>query len=359
MDPSNADLITIGFDAVPNLLSGSVDAAPRFWSSEAVALELEGEVPVVFRPDEYGAPPYPSWFSSPPGAPSRGGVRCSPSSPGRSGGAICSPSTTLMPPWPISRLLLMGWTPPLLAPSSTRWRRTSSDRMVAMARSPKTDRRLSGWAAEVGWSRRCSTIWSTLRSCRQPLPGLMSAPFARASRHRKEPSRYSTGSISSLREDSSSHPRAQRMRQIDHVRHRRRPRGVFVGEVLIDGDPERRAGRCGYMPQRDLLMPWKTVGDNVAVGRVAKGIPRHQARSEAVGVLSRFGLGDFAGLYPRMLSGGMRQRGCTGPHLPGGQRPAPARRALWRGSTASPGCGCSRGCSTCGGRPSRQSCSSP
>jgi ABC-type nitrate/sulfonate/bicarbonate transport system ATPase subunit len=80
------------------------------------------------------------------------------------------------------------------------------------------------------------------------------------------------------------------------------------GEVLIDGDPERRAGRCGYMPQRDLLMPWKTVGDNVAVGRVAKGIPRHQARSEAVLVLSRFGLGDFAGLYPRMLSGGMRQR---------------------------------------------------
>ncbi len=59
VDPSNADLITIGFDAVPNLLSGSVDAAFGFWSSEAVALELEGEVPVVFRPDEYGAPPYP------------------------------------------------------------------------------------------------------------------------------------------------------------------------------------------------------------------------------------------------------------------------------------------------------------
>ena len=80
------------------------------------------------------------------------------------------------------------------------------------------------------------------------------------------------------------------------------------GEVLIDGDADRRAGRCGYMPQKDLLMPWKTVVDNVAVGKVAKGEARHQARSEASAVLSRFGLSDFADLYPRMLSGGMRQR---------------------------------------------------
>ena len=80
------------------------------------------------------------------------------------------------------------------------------------------------------------------------------------------------------------------------------------GEVLIDGDSRERAGRCGYMPQKDLLMPWKTVGDNVAVGKVAKGVPRQQARSEALEVLSRFGLAEFAGLYPRLLSGGMRQR---------------------------------------------------
>ena len=58
-DPDSAELITIGFDAVPNLISGSVDAAFGFWSSEAVALELEGERPVIFRPDEYGAPAYP------------------------------------------------------------------------------------------------------------------------------------------------------------------------------------------------------------------------------------------------------------------------------------------------------------
>lgn len=59
VDTSSVELITIGFDAVGNLIGQSVDAAMGFWSAEAVALELEGEDPVVFRPDEYGAPQYP------------------------------------------------------------------------------------------------------------------------------------------------------------------------------------------------------------------------------------------------------------------------------------------------------------
>jgi putative hydroxymethylpyrimidine transport system substrate-binding protein len=59
VDPSSVEFITIGFDAVANLISQSVDAAIGFWSAEAVALELEGEKPIVFRPDQYGAPPYP------------------------------------------------------------------------------------------------------------------------------------------------------------------------------------------------------------------------------------------------------------------------------------------------------------
>ncbi|MFP3913835.1 MAG: ABC transporter substrate-binding protein [Actinomycetota bacterium] len=59
VDPSTVEFITIGFDAVANLIGQSVDAAIGFWSAEAVALELEGEEPVVFRPDEYGAPQYP------------------------------------------------------------------------------------------------------------------------------------------------------------------------------------------------------------------------------------------------------------------------------------------------------------
>ncbi len=59
VDVSTVEFITIGFDAVGNLIGQSVDAAVGFWSAEAVVLELEGESPNVFRPDEYGAPPYP------------------------------------------------------------------------------------------------------------------------------------------------------------------------------------------------------------------------------------------------------------------------------------------------------------
>lgn len=59
VDPASVEFITIGFDAVANLISKSVDAAIGFWSAEAVALELEGESPIIFRPDQYGAPPYP------------------------------------------------------------------------------------------------------------------------------------------------------------------------------------------------------------------------------------------------------------------------------------------------------------
>lgn len=59
VDVDSVEFITIGFDAVSNLIGQTVDAAIGFWSAEAVVLELEGETPQVFRPDEYGAPPYP------------------------------------------------------------------------------------------------------------------------------------------------------------------------------------------------------------------------------------------------------------------------------------------------------------
>jgi NitT/TauT family transport system substrate-binding protein/putative hydroxymethylpyrimidine transport system substrate-binding protein len=59
VDADGVEFVTIGFDAVGNLIGQTVDAAIGFWSAEAVVLELEGETPYVFRPDEYGAPPYP------------------------------------------------------------------------------------------------------------------------------------------------------------------------------------------------------------------------------------------------------------------------------------------------------------
>jgi ABC-type nitrate/sulfonate/bicarbonate transport system ATPase subunit len=81
------------------------------------------------------------------------------------------------------------------------------------------------------------------------------------------------------------------------------------GEVLIDGTPVRDPiGRTALMPQRDLLMPWKTVLENVAIGMRLRGLSKREARAEASRHFSRFGLEGFEDAYPHALSGGMRQR---------------------------------------------------
>lgn len=67
-------------------------------------------------------------------------------------------------------------------------------------------------------------------------------------------------------------------------------------------------GRVGYMPQQDLLMPWRTVADNAAVGLECLGCNRTEARSRASEHMTRFGLNGFERSYPGQLSGGMRQR---------------------------------------------------
>ena len=65
---------------------------------------------------------------------------------------------------------------------------------------------------------------------------------------------------------------------------------------------------CAYMFQRDLLLPWRTIRDNVALGIEILGTPQREAREKAVTLLDRFGLGGFADKRPPQLSGGMRQR---------------------------------------------------
>ncbi|MDA0261088.1 MAG: ABC transporter ATP-binding protein [Proteobacteria bacterium] len=81
------------------------------------------------------------------------------------------------------------------------------------------------------------------------------------------------------------------------------------GDILIDGVavPDRRP-YCAYMFQRDLLLPWRTIRDNVALGIEILGTPRREAREKATVLLNRFGLGGFADKRPPQLSGGMRQR---------------------------------------------------
>ncbi|HEY6255746.1 MAG TPA: ABC transporter ATP-binding protein [Xanthobacteraceae bacterium] len=81
------------------------------------------------------------------------------------------------------------------------------------------------------------------------------------------------------------------------------------GRVLIDGrDATGTIGRVGYMLQKDLLLPWRTVLDNVVLGMEIQGVPLREARSRALPLLQRYGLSGFEYRYPSSLSGGMRQR---------------------------------------------------
>lgn len=81
------------------------------------------------------------------------------------------------------------------------------------------------------------------------------------------------------------------------------------GSVLIRGeDHTGRAGRVSYMYQKDLLMPWKKVVDNVALPLRLKGLSKKEARERALELFELFGLEGFEKSYPYQLSGGMRQR---------------------------------------------------
>ena len=81
------------------------------------------------------------------------------------------------------------------------------------------------------------------------------------------------------------------------------------GRIIIDGeDATGTIGRVGYMLQKDMLLPWRTVLDNVILGMEIQNVPKAQAREKALPLLQRYGLGGFESLYPNSLSGGMRQR---------------------------------------------------
>jgi NitT/TauT family transport system ATP-binding protein len=67
-------------------------------------------------------------------------------------------------------------------------------------------------------------------------------------------------------------------------------------------------GRVGYMMQKDLLFPWRTVLQNVLLGLELRGVAAREARETARAYLSDFGLSGSENAYPQTLSGGMRQR---------------------------------------------------
>jgi NitT/TauT family transport system ATP-binding protein len=81
------------------------------------------------------------------------------------------------------------------------------------------------------------------------------------------------------------------------------------GVIEVDGLPVADLrGRVGYMMQKDLLFPWRTVLQNVLLGLELKKVPEQEARDLAMEYLNTYGLSGFENAYPRTLSGGMRQR---------------------------------------------------
>jgi len=80
-----------------------------------------------------------------------------------------------------------------------------------------------------------------------------------------------------------------------------------AGSVSVGGSADRRDS-CAYMPQRDLLLPWRDAVGNAALALECQGISRAAARDRARPLFERFGLAEFESARPAELSGGMRQR---------------------------------------------------
>ena len=81
------------------------------------------------------------------------------------------------------------------------------------------------------------------------------------------------------------------------------------GTVTLDGaDITGKAGKISYMLQKDLLLPFKTILDNVSLPLRIKGIKKSSAGETAARYFAEFGLNGTEKKYPHQLSGGMRQR---------------------------------------------------
>ena len=82
-----------------------------------------------------------------------------------------------------------------------------------------------------------------------------------------------------------------------------------AGEAMVDGASVMgRPGHVGYMPQKDLLLPWRRVLANATLGAEISGTAPATARLQALALFETFGLTGFERAWPSQLSGGMRQR---------------------------------------------------
>ena len=82
-----------------------------------------------------------------------------------------------------------------------------------------------------------------------------------------------------------------------------------AGRVVFNGkEDEPLLGNVGYMPQQDLLLPWRTIVENASLPLELAGMKKRAARERVLPLLEQFGLGGTDDKYPAELSGGMKQR---------------------------------------------------
>ncbi|PMC35314.1 ABC transporter ATP-binding protein [Bacillus sp. UMB0899] len=79
---------------------------------------------------------------------------------------------------------------------------------------------------------------------------------------------------------------------------------IFLRDQLVIN----RLGHVGYMPQQDLLLPWRTIVENASLPLEIKGMKKSEAYKKVIMLLEEFGLNGVENCFPSDLSGGMRQR---------------------------------------------------
>ena len=81
------------------------------------------------------------------------------------------------------------------------------------------------------------------------------------------------------------------------------------GEIFINGDSIKNIKNySAFMPQKDLLFPWRNIGDNISLPLELKKIPKNEREKKVMDILKEVGLAQYKDKFPKDLSGGMRQR---------------------------------------------------
>ncbi|BCZ45397.1 ABC transporter ATP-binding protein [Clostridium gelidum] len=81
------------------------------------------------------------------------------------------------------------------------------------------------------------------------------------------------------------------------------------GEIFINEDSIKNLKNySAYMPQKDLLFPWRTIGDNLSLPMEIQKIKKSDRENRVLEILKEVGLSDYKDKFPKELSGGMRQR---------------------------------------------------